>query len=164
MSGYTTDSTYCYTVRFSFPRFYCDHRISNYNLVNDNHFTLRSISSRAHRLSCRSLEQSQNSACQDQDGADHGGCACIAEVARAAVQFAGGVCAGLLGFLTEFQRFFRVVALCFGEAAFSERFDTDAASLELHLHFSASDRKRTRWNFRHRPCAQNSPFLAPYTL
>ena len=52
MSGCTTDSTCCYTVRFSFPRFYCDHRISNYNLVNDNHFTLRCIGSRAHRLSC----------------------------------------------------------------------------------------------------------------
>ena len=36
----------------NFPRFYCDHPISNYNLVSDNRFTLRSISSRAHRLSC----------------------------------------------------------------------------------------------------------------
>ena len=87
----------------------------------------------AEQNSPRSAEQRDKSAGQDQETADHWGCACVAKISAATIYFAVGIDSFVFDILTRFQDCCLCdVASRFGTATTSETLDRDTADFIIH--------------------------------
>ena len=94
-------------------------------------------------------EQCHSSAGQDQETADHWGCACVAKISAATIYFAVGIGSCIFGLLTRFQDCcLCVVAFSLSNATTTIKLERVSATFEFSVYLATPSNTEEKHNSR----------------